>query len=179
LSQIIFYFFIFLSLISYLSFITAFASSPAYVRQVLVDDPDLNVGDIDVNEHLRKLTNLNSLPLDIIAATYVSDGITLNGTIWLLNPIYQENHSTYVNDNLTYRMDISPFMESSDPIEDVYSIIISPDLNGTWTKTIIEHEPIAEPLYSKSLYSEPLPPYSNKTIEEFHNYTGFPKNGNR
>ena len=107
--------------------------------------------------------------MDIVSSTYVSDGRTLTGTIWLLDPIYSKNHAIYVKNNLTFTVFISTDKSTDKTIAPTYSLIISPQQDGTWKKILIEREP---ELPSERLTSE-------KILDINNNYTGFFKDGNR
>lgn len=151
--------------------ISIFGESPKFIRHVIIDNPHPGLQDIDIL-NLNNLTEIySSMPIDLLAITYLSDGRKLNGTLWLYDEIYQNKHSDYIENNLTYKMNIRL---ETDIKQITYSIIISPSINKTWTKTVIEYEPNVVPFSPK-----PLPEYSSRIIETIYNYTDFLVDGNR
>ncbi len=148
--------------------------SPVFSRISFPDDPDLRISDLDIDRYQQNFSNIiNLYPLDILATTRVSDGKFLNGSIWLYNPIDIKNHENYIQNNLTFSMNVYLDTQASDK-EIAYSVIVRPNSNNSWTKTIIEYEPDISPISSIS-----LPPLSQKIIEINNDYLGFFENGNR
>jgi len=150
---------------------SAIGISPDFTRQVIEDKPDANIRDIDINAGLKKVIRNGTLLTDIVSSTYVSDGRSLNGTIWLLDPIYKKHHSLYLKNNLTFVV----FLYTNEEIAPThslvptYALIISPQQDGTWKKTLVEMEP---DVVSERVVSE-------KIIDVTSNYTGFFEDGNR
>ena len=145
--------------------------SPAFTRQTIDDKPDPNIKDIDINAGLKRVIRSGNILMDIVSTTYVSDGRSLNGTIWLLDPLYSKNHSLYVKNNLTFVIFVYTDKQTatSNTLAPTYKLIISPQQDGTWKKLFIEMEP--------DVSSERVA--SQKIIDVTDNYTGFFKDGNR
>ena len=145
--------------------------SPAFTRQTIDDKPDPNIKDIDINAGLKRVIRSENILMDIVSTTYVSDGRSLNGTIWLLDPLYSKNHSLYVKNNLTFVIFVYTDKETAttNSLAPTYSLIISPQQDGTWKKLFIEMEP--------DVSSERVT--SQKIIDVTNNYTGFFEDGNR
>jgi len=114
------------------------AFEPAY----WYDDQSLS-GNVDTSKYRDgNFTNFEELPIDLWAGTYQSDGENLNVTLWLANIIDSENHADYVSMGLKYELDIY----SVNPINGtsaikLYSIIGSPEEDGTWVRTIYQWSP--------------------------------------
>ena len=168
-TQIILIGFLFISFSFF--FPNALGVSPDFARQTIEDKADSNIKDIDINPGLKKVIRNGTLLMDIISSTYVSDGRSLNGTIWLSDPIYNKDHALYMKNNLTFVV----FLYANEEIAPThslvptYSLIITPQQNGTWKKTFIEMEP--------DIVSERVA--SQKVIDDTNNYTRFFEDGNR
>jgi hypothetical protein len=115
---------------------------------------------------------LDNLPVDILSTTYSSDGKTLNGTIWISNPIYDRMHNDYVWSNLSFTM----WIYSEDDMN-THNITIYPKSDGTWTKVVKEYEP--DVLYWEQLPTQHVPALTYRTVDSVYNYTGFYENGQR
>jgi hypothetical protein len=168
-----------------------FAVSPSFTKQVLEDQGvsdslitqyALNTTEYsnfnnylptlieDWTDRIDKFNSTNefrNLPIDMLTATSVSDGKFLNGTIWLSTPIYKKQHLEYENSDLKFSMHIWLY----DDDYSSYFLEISPESDGTWTKTTWEAEPYS-PISD-------ITGYTNRTISVIHNYTGFFEDGNR
>jgi hypothetical protein len=98
----------------------------------------------------------SSLPSDILATQYYTDGKSLNATVWLSSPIKREA-------NYTMNLNSSPIYNSTSS----YEVTISwDDKNGTWTKAV-------EQLSSNPGTDKEIGPSERKIIEKTGNYTGF------
>jgi hypothetical protein len=116
---------------------------------------------------------LDNLPVDILSTTYSSDGKTLNGTIWVSNPIYDRMHNEYVQRNLTFTM----WIYSEDDMN-THNITVYPNSDGTWTKVVKEYEP--DVLYWEDLPTEQqVPELTYRIVNSVYNYTSFYMNGQR
>lgn len=153
--------------------LNAIAVSPDYTRQVIVDDPDPTIDDLDNNPDLKATLKSGLLPMDIKSATFASDGRILTGTIWLVDPLYSENHFAYHQNNFEFTVFIDLPKETETVTEPAYSLTISPEQDGTWTKTLIEEEP------ELSYDTFPSSEISRRIIDTTSNYTGFFKDGER
>lgn len=151
------------------------AFSPDYTRQVIIDDPDSSIDDIDWKPEIKDALNSRLLPLDIKSASFVSDGKFLNATIWLFNPLYSGNYDIYIKNNFTFTVFID--LPTTTVPEPVYSMIVSPQGNGTWKKTIAEDEPgILASIPSSPETSNNV---SHRVIDTTNNYSGFYRDGER
>ena len=108
--------------------------------------------------------------MDIASYTYLSNGKILNGTIWLLEPLYSKDHASYVKNNLSFEFRIIAGNNIEFP---TYGLIISPEADGTWTKTLLEYEPFLG-TYSPLNH---FPNFTRKIIDKTNNYTGFFEDG--
>jgi len=149
----------------------ALGISPDFSRQTFEDKPDLNIRDIDINAGLKKVIRNGTLLTDIVSSTYVSDGRYLNGTIWLLDPIYKKDHALYLKNNLTFTVIVYTNEEiaPTHSLIPTYRLVITPQQDGTWKKLLNELEP--------DVLSERVA--SRKIIDVTNNYTGFFEDGNR
>jgi hypothetical protein len=123
-------------------------------------------------------TKIYSMPIDISSVTYLSDGNNLNATIWLNYPILTERHKHYLESNLTYVMDIYSVDAREGFDRDIlYSVVISPEEDGSWTKKIIEHSPGA---YWPNLTSFTVDDVvgASRILKIYPNYTEFFQNNN-
>lgn len=143
--------------------------SPDFPRQVITDYPDPNLNDIDTEPNLKRVSNSSGLPIDIISTTYVSDGRTLNGTIWLADPLNDKDHGRYVENSLTYYVFI--YSGNSNITVPTYGIAIVPEEDGSWTKTLFEYEPLLPSREGENL--------TLKLIETTDNFTGVFENDSR
>lgn len=84
----------------------------------------------------------DDLPIDISSVTYFSDGNYLNATIWLSDPIFADRHREYVTSSINYVMEIYDVIPE-DRMEGnlLYSVVIHPEEDGSWTKRIVEYAP--------------------------------------
>jgi hypothetical protein len=138
------------------------ALSPSFFRIVIPDQSPS--GNMDTEPFLKdKFGSL--LPIDILSTSFFSDGRTLNGTIWLRNPINDIKHSDYVNSNLTFVMRIRGEVFPSW----VYQVIIYPEIDGTWTQVLNEYEP----------YTTDEQQQVTKPLKIDYNHTGFFHHGER
>jgi hypothetical protein len=110
-----------------------------------------------------------------LSATYFSDGRTLNGTIWLSDPINDERHNDYLDSNLNFSMEVFTEDSEGNPVND-YNITIYPQSDGTWIKEVREYEPDVSASVPKL---ESLPMLTTRILESAYNYTGFYKNSQR
>ena len=138
----------------------AFAASPSFLRETLVDDK--LSGNIDLEPFLKR--NYGQLPIDIVSTSFSSNGRFLNATIWLDNPIYKDRHSEYLDSNVTFSMNIFSELAIAD-----YLVTISPAPNNTWTKTLYEYEPVRRNMTEQV----------RRPIATEYNYTDLFVDGNR
>ena len=159
----------------------AFSLSPSYPRQEITDSPNdwqlvkspktlffelkrspdqKTMAEYGQNEVLCKRTQRQDNnqshfhPPDISSVTYLSDGKTLNATLWLSSPFRQPppNASEWLSTPsghapwyiLVYGMSFAVKSVYDTQGAD-YSISYSWDvLNQTWTRTVFEHSPFAQ-----------------------------------
>jgi hypothetical protein len=161
----------FINILFSILIINAAGVSPDFARRTIEDKPDSNIKDIDINPGLKKIIRNGTVLLDIVSSTYVSDGRYLNGTIWMLDPLYIKDHALYVKNNLTFVVFVYTNEEIAPTysLTPTYSLIISPQQDGTWQKIFIEMEP--------DVLSERVT--SQKVIDVTNNYTGLFEDGNR
>lgn len=123
-------------------------------------------------------TEVDGIPISISSLSYLSDGNNLNATLWLNDPILTERHGDYLESNLTYIMNIY----SVDPHEGferdiLYSVVIYPEEDGSWTKRIIEHAPGAYWPHPTIVTVDDVVGAS-RILKIYPNYTGFFENNN-
>jgi hypothetical protein len=107
---------------------------------IVYDEYDEN--DVDNPNAEDYSTVIDNLPLNISSVTYLSDGNYLNATVWLSDPILADRHREYVNSSINYVMGISDINPIDRTVGDLlYSVVIYPEKDGSWTKRIIEYEP--------------------------------------
>jgi hypothetical protein len=123
-------------------------------------------------------TEIDDMPINISSVTYLSDGNNLNATLWLNDPILTERHRDYLESNLTYVMNVYS-VDAREGFETgiLYSVVISPEEDGSWTKKVIEHAPGA---YWPNLTSFTVDDVvgASRTLKIYPNYTGFLQNDN-
>jgi hypothetical protein len=143
-------------------------SLPSFSSFVTYDDGETGNVDESIYKY-NNFTDFSELPLDLRAATYRSDGTNLNVTLWLEGQISSENHQDYVDQQVGFDVDIYQ-IDPDDLSEDyiMYSIIVSPEPDGTWNKTIFE--------WSPPYPDEPQDFSEFKVLRVYHNYSGFFEN---
>lgn len=152
-------------------FYNVLAESPIFGRSLNTDDS--YESNVDSAKYIANNTiSLDNLPVDILSSTFFSDGRTLNATIWLSDPIYDEKYSDYVRANLTFSMGIDSEAET------LYNVTVYPKSDGTWTMVVYEYEP--DLLYWENVpMPEHIPEISSRLLKIVENYTGFYKDGER
>jgi hypothetical protein len=112
---------------------------------------------------------LKDYPIDIKSVSYSSNGEKLWVTMWLTTPINSNKYKEYQNINLTYGLKIffNRFHEKDDRVELGYVLLLSPNDNGIWKKSLYELEPRKSNDYRHHIL-----------IESDSNYTGFFDSGN-
>ena len=139
-----------------------FSISPATSRVFILDEIESgnqNTGNIDLYSKDRSNVFAN-IPIDIKSISYASDGNFLNGTIWLKNVLNDtQKHSDYLDYQLSYRMNI--YLDRLDSRLLTYSVVVIPELDGTWSEYIFEIEPSINPNKSSGY----------RLIEKIGNYT--------
>lgn len=146
------------------------ADSPIF-GPYIIDDDYLN-DNVDIEKYEKNNTSIfDDLPVDILSTTYYSNGKTLNGSIWLSDPIYDKRHDDYLHGNLTYTMNIWREDEHG-PIVD-YIVTIYPELDGTWTKKVQTFEP------DVSYLGITIPETASRILESIDNYSNFYENEQR
>ncbi len=152
-----------------LQFYNAFALSPPFSRVTAQDDEDTD--NVDDKNNLTLFKLVGNLPIDILSTSYVSDGRTLNGTLWLSNPLHEKNHTDYVDSNLTFSMMIyTPEDLTFEFSYPTYFIYIKPERDGTWTKETWEEEP----------YHPDISEYAKRMlVPPTQNHSDFFQDGNR
>ena len=155
---------------------TLFSHVSGFDRIVTTDGNfDTNV---DKAKYIRNDTSiLDNLPVDIQAATLYSNEKTLNATIWLSDPIYNDRHMEYVRSNLAFTMEIWSEDENEEPTDYTHNVTIYPNSDGTWTKVVKDYEPNF--LYWEEVPIPALPPRAHKEANSVYNYTEFYKDGER
>jgi hypothetical protein len=123
-------------------------------------------------------TVIDNLPINISSVTYLSDGNYLNATIWLSDPILAERHREYLNSSINYVMEIYdisiPQERSTGDL--LYSVVVYPEEDGSWTKRIIEYEPgtafSSEGIKVDNIEMDDMG-VASKIIKTYPNVTGF------
>jgi hypothetical protein len=131
-----------------------FASSPSLTRQQITD----NVRDV-IDSRRENITRDDRI--DILSVNYVSDGRTLNTTMWLFTPLYKKSPPA----NISYGMLIDADFNNNTGTQGA-DYRVSIDWNNKskrWQKTIQEYE-------------TPFPQIGiseKRIIDIKNNYTGF------
>jgi hypothetical protein len=123
-------------------------------------------------------TVIDNLPINISAVTYSSDGNYLNATIWLSDPILVERHREYLNSSINYVLEIYEILIPEDRATGdlLYSVVLYPEEDGSWTKRIIEYEPGTEFSYEgikvDDIEVDDMD-VASKILKTYPNVTGF------
>jgi hypothetical protein len=124
----------------------------------------------------NNISQFTDLPLDILSSVYSSNGTVLHGINWLSSPLNENNFNLYYKMNLTFFMQINNALN-----QPAFGVLIYPEhtgrYNGTWTKLIVQYEPVVTP--NKVVQPQDIPPATLRILQSINNYTGFYENGNR
>jgi hypothetical protein len=171
-------------LLSYESLLEVFALSPSFARQGVEDaasDWSSISKNIASNFPLNKTENLIECKMgrqlfrspDIVGVNYLSDGKTLNATIWLSSPFEEPalNKSPFFLFGRTYAwiIDINSAYDTRQGPD--YKVIIDWDtLNHRWTRTVQEWSstPGEDKIFGSGEFM---------ILEQENNYTGFYQKG--
>jgi hypothetical protein len=137
------------------------ATSPSFPRFTTTVPPEPAPHDVE-DSLIGRCPNL---PSDISSVAVNSDGRTLNGTLWLssriyVKPIDEQPYCKALFDVMRYgmRIFVTDYSHAS------YDMYVQKEMNGTWTKHLVEYEPQTKE--NRSLYVKP-------------NYDEFFKDGSR
>jgi hypothetical protein len=147
----------------------------------MYDEYDEN--DVDNPNAEGYSTVIDNLPLNISSVTFLSDGNYLNATVWLSDPILADRHREYVNSSINYVMEIYQVLvhEDRDIGDLLYSVVIYPEGDGSWTKRIIEYEPgtaFSEEGIKVDDIELDYMDVASRTLKTYHNVTGFFQDNN-